>query len=104
MLTKLIELYQNLANDKTKIVVGNPPNIKEVKNFDVASVFPTNTLESLYYANVTGEVWMPKGSSTHRKNPFHEDQEPALCCIFGTRGYDAPLDILSKMFLENKVS
>jgi acyl-CoA reductase-like NAD-dependent aldehyde dehydrogenase len=48
------------------------------------------------------EVWLEPGASA-RQGKSYDDSDGGLCAILGAGNYEAPIDVLTKMFVENKV-
>lgn len=68
----------------------------------VATVFPSRPLDRLFAPRYRGEIWFHPGGRASQSDEFAEG-EGGVCGILGAGNYEAPLDVLSKMFVENKV-
>ena len=68
----------------------------------IATVFPSRALDKLYAPGHWGEIWFQPGAGGVQSREFVEGSG-GVCGILGAGNYEAPLDVLSKMFVENKV-
>lgn len=67
----------------------------------VVTVYPNNLLDKLYAPGHRGELWLQPGADGKQASAYHDGA--GLCAILGAGNYEAPIDILTKMFTENRV-
>jgi hypothetical protein len=68
----------------------------------IATVFPSRLLDRLFAPGHRGEIWFQPGARGTQSREFVEGSG-GVCAVLGAGNYEAPLDVLSKMFIENKV-
>jgi acyl-CoA reductase-like NAD-dependent aldehyde dehydrogenase len=59
-------------------------------------------LDRLFAPGHRGEIWFQPGARSTQSREFAEGKG-GVCTVLGAGNYEAPLDLLSKMFIENKV-
>jgi acyl-CoA reductase-like NAD-dependent aldehyde dehydrogenase len=67
----------------------------------VATVYPNSLLDKVYAPGFRGEVWLEPGAP-ERQGTSYMESDGGVCAILGAGNYEAPVDVLSKMFVENK--
>ncbi len=69
----------------------------------IATVFPVRSADRLFAPGCRGEIWFQPGARGNQSRELTQG-EGSVCGILGAGNYEAPLDVLSKMFVENKVA
>jgi len=98
-LTPLIESYTNLVNTGR---LPTPPNIRTYNNQKVVTTYPYKFLDSASAPGVRGEVWLEPGKEVEQGKSL-EERHSGVCAVLGAGNFEAPSDILHKLFLENEV-
>ncbi|MFQ5817647.1 MAG: aldehyde dehydrogenase family protein [Terriglobia bacterium] len=68
----------------------------------IATLFPSRSLDRVFAPGYRGEIWFRPCAPGTQSRGFAEGKG-GVCGILGAGNYEAPLDVLSKMFIENKV-
>jgi acyl-CoA reductase-like NAD-dependent aldehyde dehydrogenase len=67
----------------------------------VVTVYPSSTLDKMYAPGYRGEIWLQPGGGGGQGACY--DPAGGVCAILGAGNYETPIDILRKMFAENRV-
>lgn len=98
-LNALIRSYRRRAD--TGSWARPPATRQRADGQQVVRVFPTTILDRLYSPGYRGELWLEPGAEVNQGGAWNEGG--AVCAILGAGNYEAPIDILTKMFGENRV-
>jgi acyl-CoA reductase-like NAD-dependent aldehyde dehydrogenase len=96
----LIDTYNHLTKNGSY-----PKAAKERQRFDgqvIETVFPRCARDKILYPGFTAEIWLEKGAKGIQGN-IYEKSKGGCCAVFGAGNYEAPIDVMTKMFVENKV-
>ena len=96
----LIDTYNLLAKNGSY-----PRAAKERQRFDgqvIKTVFPLRARDKMLFPGFTAEIWFEKGAKGSQGH-IYENSKGGCCAVFGAGNYEAPLDVMTKMFVENKV-
>ncbi|MGD2270420.1 MAG: aldehyde dehydrogenase family protein [Desulfobacterales bacterium] len=96
----LIDTYSLLAKNGSY-----PRAAKERRRFDgqvIKTVFPRCTRDKMLYPGFKAEIWFEKGAKGSQ-GYVYEKSKGGCCAVFGAGNYEAPIDVMTKMFVENKV-
>lgn len=111
----MVELGQLLRSLRDIERTGHPripgPVITRPDDQVVAQVFPQRAYDRLFYGGVTAEIWMQPGVSADslsstQATQYRKDKgsgKVVLVLGAGNVGSIGPLDVLSKLFVENQV-
>src|SRR5690606_32086474 len=64
----------------------------------IAAVFPATALDKAFAPGFRGEVWLAPGEDAPRQ-PL-PGCRPAVCAVLGAGNYDAPVEMLGKLFVD----
>jgi len=83
---------------------GKPPALKtrEYNGQKILNVFPHTLLDALTWPLYSAEVWVQPGKPATQGAEM-KSAHPGTAAILGAGNYEAPVDILTKLFVENKV-
>jgi hypothetical protein len=96
----LIDTYNFLVKSDSY-----PRAAKERQRSDgqvIKTVFPGRATDKILYPGFKAELWFEKGAQG-TQGDIYEKSEGGCCAVFGAGNYDAPIDLMTKMFVENKV-
>ncbi|MGD8229958.1 MAG: aldehyde dehydrogenase family protein [Desulfobacteraceae bacterium] len=96
----LIDTYSLLAKNGSY-----PRATKERQRFDgqvIKTVFPRCARDKMLYPEFRAEIWLEKGAKGSQ-GYIYEKSKGGCCAVFGAGNYEAPIDVMTKMFVENKV-
>jgi acyl-CoA reductase-like NAD-dependent aldehyde dehydrogenase len=96
----LIDTYNLLAKNGSY-----PRAAKERQRFDgqmIKTVFPKCARDKMLYPGFRAEIWLEKGAKGSQ-GYIYEKSKGGCCAVFGAGNYEAPIDVMAKMFVENKV-
>jgi acyl-CoA reductase-like NAD-dependent aldehyde dehydrogenase len=68
----------------------------------IKTVFPKCARDKMLYPGFTAEIWFEKGAKGSQGH-IYENSKGGCCAVFGAGNYEAPIDVMTKMFVENKV-
>lgn len=68
----------------------------------IKTVFPRCTRDKMLYPGFKAELWFEKGAKG-TQGDIYEKSKGGCCAVFGAGNYEAPIDVMTKMFVENKV-
>jgi len=98
-LNQLIQTYESLVSTNAP---PKPVAERKVNNSKIAQVLPYTTLDSIAGGGQKVELWMEPGKDISQGKIL--SAKPGLVGILGAGNYEAPVDILTKMFLHQKVA
>jgi acyl-CoA reductase-like NAD-dependent aldehyde dehydrogenase len=96
----LIDTYNLLAKNGSY-----PRAAKERQRSDgqvIKTVFPMCARDKMLFPGFTAEIWFEKGAKGSQGH-IYENSQGGCCAVFGAGNYEAPIDVMTKMFVENKV-
>ena len=82
-----------------------PRATKERQRHDgqvIKTVFPRCARDKMLYPGFRAEIWLEKGAKG-TQGYIYENSKGGCCAVFGAGNYEAPIDVMTKMFVENKV-
>ncbi|MFW9832339.1 MAG: aldehyde dehydrogenase family protein [Candidatus Thorarchaeota archaeon] len=96
----LIDTYSLLAKNGSYPIAA-----KERQRLDgqvIKTVFPRCARDKMLYPGFTAELWLENGAKGSQ-GYIYEKSKGGCCAVFGAGNYEAPIDVMTKMFVENKV-
>jgi acyl-CoA reductase-like NAD-dependent aldehyde dehydrogenase len=96
----LIDTYNLLTENGSY-----PRAAKERQRSDgqvIKTVLPRSARDKMLYPGFKAELWFEKGARGTQGN-IYEKSKAGCCAVFGAGNYEAPIDVMTKMFVENKV-
>ena len=82
-----------------------PRAAKERQRLDgqvIKTVFPRRARDRMFSPGFTAEIWLERGAKESQGH-IYEKSKGGCCAVFGAGNYEAPIDVINKMFVENKV-
>jgi len=95
----LIRSYRHRA--ETGRWFGPLPSRERADGQRVVKAFPTQLRDRLFSPGHRGELWLGPGAEIGQGSALEDGG--AVCAILGAGNYEGPIDILTKMFGENRV-
>jgi hypothetical protein len=100
MVHTLIETFTLLAKNGSY-----PRSAKERQRSDgqvIKTVFPNCTRDRMFSPGFRAEIWFEKGAKGSQGD-IYEKSGGGCCAVFGAGNYEGPADVMTKLFVENKV-
>eukprot|EP00005_Dracoamoeba_jomungandri_P000033 CAMPEP_0174251170 /NCGR_PEP_ID=MMETSP0439-20130205/1077_1 /TAXON_ID=0 /ORGANISM="Stereomyxa ramosa, Strain Chinc5" /LENGTH=575 /DNA_ID=CAMNT_0015331413 /DNA_START=32 /DNA_END=1756 /DNA_ORIENTATION=+ len=98
-LNTLIASYEYLVKNNSFMPAVSERDFEDQK---IVTVFPRTGMDKVFQAGVKGELWLAPGKKTTQGKFLKE--KPSFVAILGAGNFEAPTDILGKMFVHNKVA
>jgi acyl-CoA reductase-like NAD-dependent aldehyde dehydrogenase len=96
----LIRSYEGLVRDGR---IPAPPSIRTRPDGQVvATVSPASLKDRGFAPGTRGELWLEPGQGATQGAALRESR-PGVCLILGAGNYEAPLDVLSRLFVHGRV-